>query len=265
MHIYLYEPRDDRAKGIAAELRAARIVPVPIAETFFQGDLGLLNREGHDVRPLLLADGAAILDQIGKLRAAGCRNPIVVMRDFRNARAAARTLDHGADDDIVIPLKGVELRSRVNSITRRAHGHAAQSVRIGAITAYFDGRDPEVAGERVFLSGREHAVFKQLALNARRVVSKAALYDAVYGMAEDQPFDKVIDVYICKIRKKIDSAAGPGHRYIETVHGRGYKLSPPDRSADLIDELDGLSHDVPTLSDGADVLARNGRLHEVQE
>ena len=96
-------------------------------------------------------------------------------------------------------------------------------------------------------------------------MSKAALYDAVYGMAEDQPFDKVIDVYICKIRKKIDLAAGPGHRYIETVHGRGYKLSPPDRSADLIDELDGLSHDVPTLSDGADVLARNGRLHEVQE
>lgn len=65
-------------------------------------------------------------------------------------------------------------------------------------------------------------------LNARRVVSKAAIYDALYGMAEDQPFDKVIDVYICKIRKKIASAAGPGHRYIETVHGRGYKLSPPE-------------------------------------
>ena len=59
-------------------------------------------------------------------------------------------------------------------------------------------------------------------------MSKAAIYDAVYGMAEEQPFDKVIDVYICKIRKKIASAAGGGHRYIETVHGRGYKLSPPD-------------------------------------
>lgn len=228
MHIYLYEPRDDRAKGLAAELRAAGIVSVRITDAFFQGDLGLLNREGHDICPLLLADGAATLEQIGKLREAGCRNPIVVMRDFRNAAAAARTLDHGADDDIVIPLKGIELQSRINSITRRTHGHAAQSIRIGAVTAYFDGRDPEVAGETVFLSGREHAVFRQLALNASRVVSKAAIYDAVYGMAEEQPFDKVIDVYICKIRKKIASAAGGGHRYIETVHGRGYKLSPPE-------------------------------------
>jgi two-component system cell cycle response regulator CtrA len=84
----------------------------------------------------------------------------------------------------------------------------------------------------VFLSGREHAVFRQLALNASRVVSKAAIYDAVYGMAEDQPFDKVIDVYICKIRKKIASVAGGGHSYIETVHGRGYKLSSPDMAAD---------------------------------
>lgn len=226
MHLYLYEPREDRAKGLIGELRAAGITPVRITDAFFHGDLGLLNREGHDVRPLLLADGPAILDQIGKLRAAGCRNPIVVMRDFRNAGAAARMLDHGADDDVVIPLKGIELASRINSITRRTHGHAAQSVRIGEVTAYFDGRDPEVGGATVFLSGREHAVFRQLALNATRVVSKAAIYDALYGMAEEQPFDKVIDVYICKIRKKIAQAAG-GHRYIETVQGRGYKLSPP--------------------------------------
>lgn len=231
MHIYLYEPRDDRARGLAAELQTARIVCVRISDAFFEGDLGLLDREGHAIRPLLLADSASVLDQICKLRNAGCRNPIVVVRDFRNARAAARALDHGADDDLVIPIKGSELRARINAITRRVHGHAAQSVRIGEVTAYFDGRDPEVAGQRVFLSGREHAIFQHLALNARKVMSKAAIYDAIYGLAEDQPFDKVIDVYICKIRKKIDAAAQSGHRYIETVHGRGYKMSPPEQIA----------------------------------
>lgn len=246
MHIYLFEPREDRAKGLMKELRTARMTPVLVGESFFRGDLGLLNRAGHETRALLLADGAATLEQIGKLRAAGCRNPIVVMRDFRNASAAARTLDQGADDDIVIPFKVIELKSRINSITRRAHGHAAQSVRIGDVTAYFDGRDPEVAGEKVSLSGREHAVFRQLALNAPRVVSKAAIYDAVYGMAEEQPFDKVIDVYVCKIRKKIASAAGAGHSYIETVHGRGYKLTPPDMIAN-------------------EALGQAARLHEVQE
>lgn len=228
MHIYLYEPRDDRVNGITAELQTVRIVPIRISEAFFDGDLGLLNREGHTSRPLLLADSASVLNQIAQLRGAGCRNPIMVMRDFRNARAAAQTLDQGADDDVVIPLKGVELRSRINSIIRRAHGHAAQSICIGEVTAYFDGRDPEVAGRRVFLSGREHAIFQYLALNASKVISKAAIYDAIYGLAEEQPFDKVIDVYICKIRKKIDAAACSGHKYIETVHGRGYKMSAPD-------------------------------------
>jgi two-component system cell cycle response regulator CtrA len=225
MHIYVYEPRQDRLPGLLDELTSNRMRPVPIQAAFFRGELGLLNRQGHEDRPFLLADNEELMSQIAALRAAGCNNPVIVMRDFRNSRQTAQSLDAGADDDVVIPLKAIELRSRINSITRRSHGHAAESVVVGEVTAYFDGRDPEVAGMVVKLSRREHAIFQQLALNAERVVSKAAIYDAVYGMAEDQPFDKVIDVYICKIRKKIDAAAPSGHNYIETVHGRGYKFS----------------------------------------
>ena len=224
MHIYLYEPRADRLNGLMAELRSARMKPVPIQANFFRGELGLLNRGGHEDRPFLLAESPDLLDQIAALRAAGCSNPVLVMRDFRNSRDTAAALDAGADDDIVIPVKSVELKSRINSITRRSHGHAAESVQVGEVTAYFDGRDPEISGQVVKLSRREHAIFQQLVLNAGRVVSKGAIYDAVYGMAEDQPFDKVIDVYICKIRKKLGQAAASGHQYIETVHGRGYKL-----------------------------------------
>lgn len=227
MHIYLYEPRAGRLKGVMDELRSAKMRPVPIQAAFFRGELGLLNRGGHEDRPFLLADTPDLVDQISTLRAAGCSNPVIVMRDFRNSRDTAAALDAGADDDLVIPIKGVELRSRVNSITRRSHGHAAESVQVGEVTAFFDGRDPEVSGQIVKLSRREHAIFQQLVLQAGKVVSKGAIYDAVYGMAEDQPFDKVIDVYICKIRKKIDQAALSGHHYIETVHGRGYKFSTP--------------------------------------
>jgi two-component system cell cycle response regulator CtrA len=60
------------------------------------------------------------------------------------------------------------------------------------------------------------------------VISKDAIYDAVYGSSIDQPFDKVIDVYICKLRKKIASASESGWQYIETVQGRGYRLSLPE-------------------------------------
>ncbi|WP_439561819.1 response regulator transcription factor [Roseinatronobacter sp.] len=230
MHIYVYEPRDERIGGLMAELGAAQIVPVRISDAFFEGDLGMLTLEGHSSRPFLLADSALVIGQITRLRGAGCRNPIIILRDFRNTRAAAGTLDCGADDDLVIPLRAIELRARINSITRRAHGHAAPSLNIGEVTAYFDGRDPEVAGQRVFLSGREHAIFQYLALSASKVISKAAIYEAVYGLSEDQPFDKVIDVYICRIRKKIAAAAVSGHGYIETVHGRGYKISAPEQA-----------------------------------
>ncbi len=57
------------------------------------------------------------------------------------------------------------------------------------------------------------------------MISKSSIYDAVYGVVESPPFDKVVDVYICKIRKKFDEAAEAGARYIETVPGRGYRLS----------------------------------------
>lgn len=238
MYIYLFEPRAERREGLLAELKAAKLAPIEVGEEFFNSDLTLLNRRGSDTRALLLADTPQTLDHIRRLRDADCRNPVLVMRDFRKARDTAAALDAGADDDIVIPLKGFELRARINSILRRAHGHAAESVTIGEVTAYFDGRDPQVAGRRVKLSRREHAIFQHLALNANRVISKAAIYDAVYGMADDQPFDKVIDVYICKIRKKIDAASDTGHQYIETVYGRGYKFAPAeDNGQDTAEEI----------------------------
>jgi len=249
MYIYFYEPKAERCEGIEAELKSAGMKPVKIGESFFQGDLTLLNRQGSEARALLLADTPQTADHIRALRAAGCANPVLVMRDFRNSRDTAHILDVGADDDIVIPIKGLELRSRINSVIRRAHGHAAESVVVGEVTAYFDGRDPEIAGRRVKLSRREHAIFQHLALNANRVISKAAIYDAVYGMADDQPFDKVIDVYICKIRKKIDEASTGGHRYIETVYGRGYKFAPEEQPAGELGEAAATSAKMPALGE----------------
>ena len=80
-------------------------------------------------------------------------------------------------------------------------------------------------------------------LNSRRVISKAAIYDAVYGMAEDQPFDKVIDVYICKIRKKIgqavDATAAVGARAVKRVAKEVVKR---DTQAKMAQREFGLHH-----------------------
>ena len=223
MHVFLYQA-GSRFRGLLDELNSVRMKPVEINQQFFRGDLRLLNRAGYDSHAFLLFESDEVIGQITKLRRAGCKHPVLVLSETRDSETAAQALDSGADDVVALPVEAVELKARINAVLRRAHGHSSESVTIGEVKAFFDGRDPEIAGQRVKLSQREHTIFQQLVLNARRVTSKAAIYDAVYGMSDEQPFDKVIDVYICKIRKKIGQAAPSGHQYIETVHGRGYKF-----------------------------------------
>ncbi|MAY89040.1 MAG: transcriptional regulator [Pseudooceanicola sp.] len=223
MHVYLYQGAS-RRQSLIDDLNALRVTPVEIGPAFFRADLRMLNRDGHENHAFLLMAGPDLVTHVLKLRRAGCDHPIVVLREVADAEATAQVLEAGADDDVLMPARAIELRARINAVLRRVHGHSSESITLGEVTAFFDGRDPEVSGTRVKLSRKEHAIFQQLVLNARRVVSKAAIYDAVYGMSDDQPFDKVIDVYICKIRKKIGQSAESGYPYIETVHGRGYKL-----------------------------------------
>jgi two-component system cell cycle response regulator CtrA len=233
MRIYVFEQREERRDGLAAELRGSGMEPTFLAKDFFQTGLGLLNQPGHETRAVLIGECSDLRQHIRAIRNAGCPNPVIVLRDFRNANDTADLLNIGADDVIVSPIRGAEVLSRTNSIIRRYHGHAADSVVVGELTAYFDGRDPIVSGSRIKLSKREHSVFQHLALNHKKVISKDAIYDAIYGASIDQPFDKVIDVYICKLRKKIATAAESGWQYIETVHGRGYKLSSPEQNAEM--------------------------------
>lgn len=180
---------------------------------------------------------------VRRLRAGGCTVPIIVLIDHRCSQSTIQLLNAGADDVMVKPVNATEVLERMAVITRRTFGHQTTGIQIGEITAYFDGHDPEVDGKRIKLSHREHTIFTQLALRVGRVVSKETIYDAVYGMRDTQPFDKVVDVYICKLRKKL-AAHTSGGCYIETVYGRGYKLdapsaaSLPDMAEDIIEEAE---------------------------
>jgi two-component system cell cycle response regulator CtrA len=226
MQIYVHEPREDRRTGLLTELRAGKIIARPIEDAFLR------------LRPFPAEPSGQPWprDPFGRRSRrdgpdhGAAQRPDAATRWSSCAISAtqaetAELLDRGADEVLVAPIKAIELKARVNAILRRSHGHASDAVKVGNIVAYFDGRDPEVAGTRMRLSQREHAVFKQLALNASKVVPKSAIYDAVYGISEMPPFEKVIDVYICKIRKKLDAATPGGGRYIETVPGRGYRFS----------------------------------------
>ncbi len=226
MQIFYYEPNADIRQITTSEMQSAGIKASEIFEDFFENDLSILTRDGSKHIGILISHSSRTTEFIKAIRAAGCKNPIIVMRDGKNSFDVAAHLNQGADDSMVRPFKGVEVMARFNAITRRSHGHASESVKIGEIEAFFDGRDPLINGQRMKLSQREHAIFSHLALNEGRVISKDSLYDAVYGMSDNQPFDKVIDVYICKLRAKIQLVSD--QKYIETVYGRGYKLAEPE-------------------------------------
>lgn len=234
INVFLYEPRDEHRVGIITELLSAQMIPVEINDGFFKGNLCALNNSKTTPQPFLMANTSRTLDHIRSLRTAGCRNPVLVIRGERNVWETAAALDVGADDDIIAPVNGIEIRSRISSISRRTYGQVTESVTIGEVTAFFDGRNPEISGKTVKLSPREHTIFQYLFVNAPKVMSRIAVYDAVYGLADNQPFDKVIDVYVCKIRKKIGAAALSKHHYIETVFGRGYKFSSLEDSFPIL-------------------------------
>lgn len=227
MRAYVYEPRQTRRSYLISELEGVDIKAHFVGSDFFGEGKSALSRQVDDSDVILLGEGEDTHSLIKMVRQSGLDSPLIVLRDVRNTRDTSAALDQGADDVVIQPVRGAELLSRINSIIRRAHGHSSESVVIGELSAFFDGRDPIVSGKSIKLSNREHAIFSHLALNTNKVVSKNAIYDAVYGASIDQPFDKVIDVYICKLRKKFAAAADSGFQYIETVHGRGYRLGTP--------------------------------------
>jgi two-component system, cell cycle response regulator CtrA len=167
-----------------------------------------------------------------KLRDLNITAAVLCLIDRRCATTTVDLLRAGADDVLVKPVVAAEVRARIEATCRRSRGMVSNAVQVGQLTVYLDGRDPDVGGERLRLSQREHAILGVLASNHRRVVSKEHIYDEVYGLSGADPLDKVIDVYICKLRKKI-AAATDGGRYIETVYGRGYKFeAPPEHQSD---------------------------------
>jgi len=177
--------------------------------------------------------GGAEAEEIAlSLRSAGVENPILGILDARSSERVVSLLGAGCDDVLYKPAKPREVIARISAIARRINGHTGGFAMLGDMRIFFDGREPEIGGQPLKLSAREHAIFTHLALKAGKVVSKDSIFGAVYGMQTKMPFDKVIDVYICKIRKKIKAVTG-GPEYIETVYGRGYKLAAPEAQAAL--------------------------------
>ena len=179
-------------------------------------DLGLPDMNGHEV--------------LRQLRVARIDTPILILTGDDDTQSKIKGFGFGADDYMTKPFHRDELVARIHAIIRRSKGHSQSVIRTGKISVNLDAKTVEVGGRPVHLTGKEYQMLELLSLRKGTTLTKEMFLNHLYG-GMDEPELKIIDVFICKLRKKLSEATGDDN-YIETVWGRGYVLRDPEPNQD---------------------------------
>lgn len=166
-------------------------------------------------------------DVLKTLRLAKVNTPIFILSGTSDIDSKVRGLGTGADDYMTKPFHKDELVARIHAVVRRSKGHSQSVITTGDIKVNLDAKTVEVGDHRVHLTGKEYQMLELLSLRKGTTLTKEMFLNHLYG-GMDEPELKIIDVFICKLRKKLASATGGDH-YIETVWGRGYVLRDPTK------------------------------------
>ncbi len=163
-------------------------------------------------------------------RTARVKTPVLILSGLDGLDDRIKGLDAGADDYLTKPFDKRELIARVQAVVRRSKGHADSVIRTGKLTLNLDSRTVTVGKRPLHLTNKEYGILELLSLRKGATLSKEAFLNHMYG-GMDEPEAKVIDVFMCKLRKKL-AAATAGVDYIKTVWGQGYVLrDPPAQTA----------------------------------
>ena len=177
-------------------------------------DLSLPDMTGHEV--------------LRQLRLARVETPILILSGADDTESKLKGFGFGADDYLTKPFHREELVARIHAIVRRSKGHAQSVIRTGRINVNLDAKTVDVDGTAVHLTGKEYQMLELLSLRKGTTLTKEMFLNHLYG-GMDEPELKIIDVFICKLRKKLGKATG-GQNHIETVWGRGYVLRDPEQN-----------------------------------
>ena len=162
------------------------------------------------------------LDALRQMRSGEVKAPVMFLSDAVDMPTKLRAFGLGADDYLTKPFHSDELVARSHALVRRGKGHAQSTISAGPITVNLDTKICSVDGKPVRLTRKEYGLVELLALRLEQTVTKEAVMNHLYG-GMDEPELKIVDVFICKLRKKLSEAAG-GANHIETVWGTGYRL-----------------------------------------
>ena len=178
-------------------------------------DINLPDMNGHEV--------------LRQLRLSRIETPILILSGEDGTESKLKGFGFGADDYMTKPFHREELVARIHAIIRRSKGHAQSIIKTGVIAVNLDAKTVEVDSSPVHLTGKEYQMLELLSLRKGTTLTKEMFLNHLYG-GMDEPELKIIDVFICKLRKKLTEATG-GDNHIETVWGRGYVLRDPEPRA----------------------------------
>jgi len=228
MRVLLVEDDPSTAKSIELMLKSEGY----IVDATDMGEDGLEIGKIYDYDIIILdimlpdMDGYEVLK---RLRAAKVETPILILSGLSELDSKIKGLGFGADDYLTKPFDKRELLARLQAIVRRSQGHAQSIIKTGPLTVNLDSRTVEVNNKPLHLTGKEYGILELLSLRKGSTLTKEMFLNHLYG-GMDEPEVKIIDVFICKLRKKLERAT-EGESCIETVWGRGYVLRDPEGSS----------------------------------
>ena len=221
MRVLLVEDDPAMAQSLELMLKSASMV-VDKTDLGEDGlEIGKLYDYDIIILDLMLPDMDG-MEVLRRLRDARVETPVLILSGLTESEMKVKGLGRGADDYLTKPFDKAELMARIQAIVRRSQGHSQSIIKTGKLAVNLDASTVEVDGRPIHLTGKEYGILELLSLRKGTTLTKEMFLNHLYG-GMDEPELKIIDVFICKLRKKLGDATG-GDNYIETVWGRGYVL-----------------------------------------
>jgi two-component system cell cycle response regulator CtrA len=225
VRVLLVEDDLAAARGVVLMLKSSGTV-VDQADTGEEA-LELVRHYDYDIviLDLILPDMEGY-EVVRRMRAARVETPVLVLSGLSRPQAKVKALAIGADDYMSKPFDKSELIARMQAVVRRSKGFSQPCLRVGEVELNLDSHEVMVNGKTVHLTGKEYAILELLTLRKGMILTKETFLNHLYG-GMDEPEMKIIDVFICKLRKKLAQAGASN--LIGTVWGRGYMMREPEQ------------------------------------